>query len=75
MRNTLILRCGSAFHCTIKKGKQLYPHCSLMLMYRAKLILKQYLKLFSPLLKAVRPWEMLLLSAIGIRLGQAGSGL
>lgn len=46
-----------------------------MLMYGAKLILKQYLKLFSSLLRAVRPWEVLLLSAEGIRLGQAGSGL
>lgn len=38
-------------------------------MYGAKLILKQYLKLFSSLLRAVRAWEVLLLSAAGIRLG------
>lgn len=43
-----------------------------MLMCRAKLILKRYLKLFSFLLRAVKPWEvLLLLPAEGIRLGVA----
>lgn len=36
-------------------------------MYGTKLILKQYFKLFSSLLRAVKPWEVLLLSAEVIR--------